>query len=90
MVQINFVPTVLPKGIDRWFRYNIINITTTIIKNAVRVSSHGQCLNGYLEWYFIVSHSHIIPHVQPADDVRPSHDGRPSNEVTPHPPGMTE
>lgn len=43
-------------GIDMWFRFSIVSIVIAIEENAVVVHFHGQCLDGYLEWYFTVSH----------------------------------
>lgn len=57
-----------------------------IRENAVEMSFLGQCLNGYLESYFRVSHPCIIPPIQLVDDVGPSHDRGHSDDVSLPPP----
>lgn len=57
----------------------------------MEVSFLGKCLNGFLDWYFRVSHPRIIPYVQPIDDIGPLQDEGPSDDMSlppPPPPGM--
>lgn len=76
------------EGSDIWFLYNIVSSAIVIRGNAVEVQFHGKCLDGYLEWYFIVSRTRIIP---PADDdVEPSNGGGPSDDVPPSLSSMTD
>lgn len=66
------------------------NIVIFIRDNAVEVQFPGYCQDGYLDWYSIVSHPHIIPLAQSADDVGLSHAGRPSHYMSLPPLGMTD
>ena len=56
----------------------LINSVITISENAKGMSFHRRFMDGYLEWFFRVSHTHIIPHIQPTDD-----DGGLSDDVSP-------
>lgn len=68
---VSIVPA---EGIDICFMGNIANSACAITNHAVKVQSPAQCVYGYLEWYLIVSHLHIIPPIEHADDVGPSDD----------------
>ncbi|XP_058776355.1 uncharacterized protein LOC131650670 [Vicia villosa] len=59
-------------GINRWFQSHIINSPREIIDIAVEVQEPGQCEDGYLEWFHIVSHPRIIPPATPSDVPGPS------------------
>ena len=53
----------------------------------MRIQFHAQCVDGYLEWYLIVSHPCIISPVEHADDdFRPSNAEGPSDDVPLPPP----
>lgn len=42
---------------------------------AMKIQFPAECVDGYLDWYIIVSHSHIVPPRQHEDDAGPSHVG---------------
>lgn len=57
------------------------------------ISFPGQCVDGYLEWYYRVSHPHIIPRgsIEPIYVTRPSYIGGHSYDIFPPPPlGMSD
>lgn len=58
--------------IDRWFVANIITCARSIKDHVVEVQFYRQCMDGYLEWYLIVSCPHIIPPIEHEDDGGPS------------------
>ncbi|XP_050918469.1 uncharacterized protein LOC127135886 [Lathyrus oleraceus] len=76
--------------IDWWFHSNIINSGCAIRDQAVTVQHPSQCEDGYLEWYLIVSHPHIIPPVEHIDDVEPSNARVPVNDLSSPPPPTTD
>lgn len=78
-ISVTGVPS---RRIDRWFRSNIVSSVIVIRENAIKLSFPRECIDFYLEWYFIVSLPRIIPHVQPANDVVSSRDGGHSDDVT--------
>lgn len=72
------------RGIGKWFRSKI-----AISEKVMDVSFRGKCLNGYLEWYFIVSHPHIIPPIHPVGDDGPTNNGGSLDHVSVSPPSVT-
>lgn len=87
------IPTIPSKSIDRWFVGNVINSAPVIVDHAKEVQFSMQCVDGYLEWYFIVSHPHIIPLVEYEDGVELYGARRPSDDVSappPFPSGVTD
>lgn len=65
-----------------------MNLRCLFLDNEFEVYFPRQCLNGYLEGYFRVSHSLTISPIQHVDDVRSSKDGGHLDDVPPYPPGM--
>lgn len=47
----------------------------SIKDRTMEVQFLEECVDGYLDWYLIVSHLHIIPPRHHGDDVRPSNVG---------------
>ncbi|XP_050884844.1 uncharacterized protein LOC127087970 [Lathyrus oleraceus] len=70
-------------GINRWFQSNIINFGRAIEDHAVTVQNASQCEDGYLEWYFSVSHPCIIPPIKHTNDVGACDTGVPVDDVPP-------
>lgn len=63
-------------------------MSSAIIENELEVSFLGQCMDGYLYWYFKVSDSHIISFIESGDDIGPSYDGEHSDDMPPSPPPL--
>lgn len=69
------VPSTPSKGIDSWFRSNIMSLARTIGDREVEVQFPKECVDGYLEWYLTVSDHRIIPPRHHGDNVVPYHVG---------------
>lgn len=85
------VPAIPFKDIDSWFFGHVLGSACAIMNRAVGVQFPTYCVDGYLEWWLIVSHPHIIPRRKYVDDVELSHAGHfdvggPSHDVPSPPP----
>lgn len=69
---------------------NIINSTCSIRYHALEVQFPVQYVDGYLEWYLIVSHPRVVILVEYADGVGPSDIGGHSDDVPSPPPGVAD